>query len=197
VPRPTQSPEGWLADLKETADVPHAKQLKCVGRAIRLTSAFEGSSRTRHSIAIADVISGHKTPVGCLRCSVWSGIESGSTFSANHSSMSERSQPPEACFRGNRPFFVQRNSVERLTPTIRRTSAVLILWSSGTILGRSDAPIDARRGFDVDRGSRKRSDSCCGHGSPITLLLCARTVSSEKVCWYQENLAINAGNSRT
>lgn len=126
----------------------------------------------------------------------WSGIESGSAFSANHSSMSERSHPPEACFRGNRPFFVQRNRVERFTPTTRRTSAVLILWSSATTLGRSAARINARRGFDIDRGSRKRRDNCRGHGSPIDFLLCARTVSSEGVCWQQENLATSAGNSR-
>src|SRR6266513_6353142 len=51
-------------------------------------------------------------------------------FPANHRSTSDRSHPPETCLPGNRPLFVQRKRVDRLTPTTRRTSAVLILWSS-------------------------------------------------------------------
>jgi hypothetical protein len=111
----------------------------------------------------------------------WFAIESGSVFSASHSSMSERSHPPEACFLGNRPFWIQRNSVERFTPTTRRTSAALILWSSAGILGRSDFPVTALRGFGFGGGACKRRESCCGHSSPIGLLRLGRTVSPRRV----------------
>ena len=47
-------------------------------------------------------------------------------FAANHFSTSDRSQPPEICFAGNSPFLHQRKSVERLTPTTRTTSLVLM-----------------------------------------------------------------------
>ena len=109
----------------------------------------------------------------------WSPIESRGVFSASHSSISERSHPPEACFLGNRPFRIQRKSVERFTPTTRRTSAVLILWSSARILGRS--PVTSLRGFGFGRGTCRRRDSCCGHSSPVGLLRFARTVSTRRV----------------
>lgn len=96
--------------------------------------------------------------------------------------MSDLSQPPEACFRGKLPFWIQRKSVERFTPTTRKTSAVLILWSSARILGRSDLPVGARRGFGFERGASRRSDSCCGQASPLVLLPFARTVGSGRVC---------------
>lgn len=58
-------------------------------------------------------------------------IGEGLLFAANHRSTSDRSHPPETCLPGNRPLLVQRKRVDRFTPTTRRTSAVLILWSSG------------------------------------------------------------------
>ena len=55
-----------------------------------------------------------------------------SIFSASHFSTSERSQPPEVCRCGKAPRLTHRKMVDRLTPTTRSTSVVVILWSKFT-----------------------------------------------------------------
>lgn len=42
----------------------------------------------------------------------------------SHRSTSDRNHPPATCFCGKSPFLIQRNTVERFTPTIRNTSRV-------------------------------------------------------------------------
>jgi hypothetical protein len=72
-----------------------------------------------------------------------------SSFAVSHLSTSDRSHPPEACLRGNRPFFVHLKSVDRFTPTTRSTSAVLILWSrwaSRSGLGSAGTTVTGRGG---------------------------------------------------
>jgi hypothetical protein len=81
---------------------------------------------------------------------------------ASHCSMSERSQPPEKCFRGNVPFRAQRNNVALWTPTTRRTSAVVIRWSRSATRSavEDDLLIDGAR--RPGGGAEKLSDSCTG-----------------------------------
>lgn len=91
-------------------------------------------------------------------------------FVENHFSMSDRSQPPETCFGGKSPFLHQRKSVERLTPTTRTTSLVLMRTSmpaSRSAIG--DRFGLAARGLGELRtgGMTSTSGSCTGR-FPVT-----------------------------
>ena len=76
--------------------------------------------------------------------------------------MSDRSQPPEKCFRGNVPLRVQRNSVVRWTPTTRRTSAVVIRWSRRVIHSEAGSELGVKGCRCPGDASEKLSDSCRG-----------------------------------
>jgi hypothetical protein len=107
----------------------------------------------------------------------------GLLFPANHRSTSDRSHPPEACLLGNRPLLVQRKRVDRLTPTTRRTSAVLILWSSGASRSGFGTGGIAGRGARSDEPhGPKRRGSWRGRAAPSRLgrRRCARGVSFER-----------------
>ena len=111
-------------------------------------------------------------------------ISAGLPFSANHRSTSDRSHPPETCLPGNRPLFVQRKRVDRLTPTTRSTSAVLILWSSGANRSGFGAAGIVGRGVrtEVPHGPKRRG-SCRGSApSMLARRLRARDVSFEDIC---------------
>jgi hypothetical protein len=82
-------------------------------------------------------------------------------FAANHLSTSDRNQPPEMCFGGNCAFLHHRKSVERLTPTTRTTSLVLI---------RASMP-----------AKRLTTGGCLGL-SPEGILLIGRTTSASGSC---------------
>lgn len=93
--------------------------------------------------------------------------ESCIAFVANHFSMSDRSQPPERCFGGNSPFLHHRKSVERLTPTMRTTSLVLMRASipaSRSRMGRFGLPAGGIFGL-VTGGTTSTSGSCTGRSS--------------------------------
>jgi hypothetical protein len=111
-------------------------------------------------------------------------VRSGRLCPANHRSTSDRSHPPETCFAGNRPLFVQRKRVDRLTPTTRSTSAVLILWSSGANRSGFGAAGIVGRGVrtKVPHGPKRRG-SCRGSApSMLARRLRARDVSFEDIC---------------
>ena len=48
----TEPPEGWLANLKKTANVPDAQQLEWLSAKIEFSPTMEDGSRTRHSVVI-------------------------------------------------------------------------------------------------------------------------------------------------
>jgi hypothetical protein len=97
------------------------------------------ASWLRLQISLAGVTGCHTRMVSTTSlpaCIVWEttveslaadDITRGLFFPANHRATSDRSHPPETCLPGNCPLFVQRKRVDRLTPTTRSTSAVLIL----------------------------------------------------------------------
>lgn len=113
-----------------------------------------------------------KCPPPCVPCpQVRTGVSNHApciAFEVNQFSTSDRSQPPEMCFGGNSPFLHQRKSVERLTPTTRTTSLVLMRASmpakrstTGARLG-----VPAGRIFGVlTAGTTSMSDSCVGRSS--------------------------------
>jgi hypothetical protein len=116
-------------------------------------------------------------------------VGSGRLFPANHRSTSDRSHPPETCFPGNRPLFVQRKRVDRLTPTTRSTSAVLILWSSGANRSRLGAAGSVGRGVRTEEPhGPKRRGSCRGRATPSmpARRLRVRGVSFEDICSTDE-----------
>lgn len=95
--------------------------------------------------------------------------------SCSHLLTSDRSQPPQGCLSGKRPRFLQRNRVDRFTPTTRRTSAVLSLWSSGETRSGGGLCGIGRRSLTDERGGTRRRASCCGGAAR------SRTVSAADV----------------
>lgn len=86
-------------------------------------------------------------------------------FAVNHLSTSDRSQPPEMCFGGKSPFLHHRKRVERLTPTTRTTSLVLMRVS----IPERRPPMGNRFGFVRGElggvctgGTMSTSGSCTG-----------------------------------
>jgi len=89
-------------------------------------------------------------------------------FAVNHFSMSDRSQPPERCFGGKRPFLHHRKSVERLTPTTRTTSLVLMRASrpaSRSIKGGRFGLPALGLGGPLTGGTKSTSGSCIGRSA--------------------------------
>jgi hypothetical protein len=90
-------------------------------------------------------------------------------FAANHFSRSDRSQPPEMCFGGNSPFLHHRKSVERLTPTTRTTSLVLIRASMPTNRSMMGSRFGLAAGAIfglLTGGTTSTSGSCMGRSPP-------------------------------
>jgi hypothetical protein len=138
-------------------------------RSCRVQSSLVGGNCASHTDGLhidAAWIHG-ETTVGSFEAEV---IRPGPLFAANHPSTSDRSHPPETCLPGNRPLFVQRKRVDRLTPTTRRTSVVLILWSSGANRSGLGPSVTAGRGARTEAPhGPKRRGSCRGRAAPSRL----------------------------